>query len=156
MKLVEVFSKILAVLSGALILIAAFLITYSAFARYLFSASSTWQNEFSMYLLMASVWLACGPTMLARRHVSVKLVSRFGNRYLAAFTHVFAYFASTAVGIVLLVKGALETEQAIQGNWHASTTWGPSLVVPYMIIPIGLAFFVVAALIRLFRPQTRP
>lgn len=155
MKLVELFAKLLSVLSGVLILAAAFLITYSAFACYLFSASSTWQNELSIYLLMASVWLASGPTMLAKRHVSVKLVSRFGNKFLGLFTHVFAYTASIAVGMVLLVKGVLVTMQAIHGNWHASTTWGPGLVGPYMIIPISLAFFLLAALITLLKPQSR-
>jgi hypothetical protein len=56
---------------------------------------------------------------------------------------------------VLLVKGALTTMAAIKGDWHASTTWGPSLVGPYMIIPIGLFFFVIAAIIKFVLPLTR-
>lgn len=152
MKILSYVSKTLAIFSGALILIAALLISYSAFARYFFHASSTWENELSIYLLMGSVWLGCGPTMLANRHVSIRLLTKFGNRNLSLFLHIFSYLASISVGIVLTVKGWLVTMQAIQGDWHASTIWGPSLVVPYIIIPIGLSFFVLAAVIRLVDP----
>lgn len=152
MRYYAVFSKVLAVASGLLILASALLITYSAFARFLFNMSSTWKNELSIYFLMASVWLGAGPTMLARRHVSIQLLSRLKSPFIATITHVFSYAASIVVGAVIFWKGADATQQAIEGGWHASTSWGPSLVVPYLIIPIGMFFFVVAAIINLIIP----
>lgn len=150
MLIIKKISNFLAILSGLLIFVGALLITYSAFARFLFHTSSTWEGELAIYCLMAGVWFGCGPTMLADRHVSIRLISPRASPTVANILHVFACLVSAIVGVIYTYQGVVLTLKAWHGGWRSSTLWAPKIAIPYSLVPIGLGLFVVAALIRLF------
>lgn len=152
MKALSYAFRSLAVVSGFLILCGAILISYSAVERTFFDGSFIWDKELAMYILMASVWLGCGPTMFAGRHVSIDILHKVANWRVSRAAYLFSCLMCIVVGSVLTIQGANVTALAIQGSWHSSSLWGPSLVVPYMLVPIGLFLFVVAAVVRLFFP----
>lgn len=156
MRFVNLLFRYLAVLSGLLILVSALIITYAALARYLFHASSTWEGELPIYLLMASVWVGCGPTMLADRHVAIRLITKITGPRSTPLIRRFAYFACIVIAGLLCWQGIAITQQAIAGHWQASTVWSPSLALPYMIIPVGLGLFIIAATIRFVHHHRLP
>ena len=68
-------------LSGISILVMGIIVTYEVIMRYFFKAPTTWVLEISIYLCIASVFLAGGYAMKEKRHIQVDVVTRrFSSR----------------------------------------------------------------------------
>src|SRR3954453_12328007 len=57
------------------LLIAAFVLTYSVFSRYLFKAGTDWQDEVAVFCIVGAVFLAGAWVQSQRGHVGIEAIS---------------------------------------------------------------------------------
>jgi len=106
--------------------------------RYALGASTTWQNEFVTFAIVAATLIGSPYVLLTRGHVNVDLLPHYlgprGKQWLALL-------AST-LGIVccavLAWTGWLYFHDAWREGWVTSSVWAPPLWIPLLPLPIGL------------------
>lgn len=144
-SMIRAIYKTTAIIAGAMIFVAAILITTEAMRRYIWNATSIWANELAIYLLIASVWLGTGSAMLANWHVAIKFVNKVVPPRAYRYVRMFSQLICIAVGVVLTYYAITMTFDAFVTGRRASTIWAPRLVLPYGSVALGMAMFTIAA-----------
>lgn len=122
-----------AFLSGLCLLSIAILVTYEVVARYLFNAPTSWVLEISIYLCIASVFLAGGYVLQKNSHIFVDLVTNIlpqrTKLQLSLITSVVAFIYC----FVLFWKGG-----SVAIHSYANSEVSPTLLRMPTYIPRGL------------------
>ncbi len=149
-------------LCGIFVLVAGLVNSEGVFAREVLNKSTTWQGEFSVYLLMAAAVIGAAYTQKHEGHIGVDLLtSRLADR-----TRRFIDIAGKMLGFIVAVVIAILAWDmwwiAIKDNEHSETLWGPHLGFPYFIIPFGMSLLALQYLVRIgfkiasFRTRNTP
>jgi C4-dicarboxylate transporter, DctQ subunit len=142
----------LGVAAAALMLLVSFaLVAYSVFMRYVLNQPIPWVDELVGYLLVAIVMLAAADALRRGEHIAVDLLtSRLkarNQRRVAA-----AGLVAVAVAGLALLLGGWETAQFTKMLGIVSTGYlTMPMHLPQMLIPVGGALLLVAALGGLLR-----
>ena len=131
-------------IAAALMIFASVLITCQMiWMRFVMNASTIWQTEMVVYLMIAATMIGLPYVQRLRGHVNVDLLPMLlpptARRALAAFTLVL----TIAVVAVIAFYGFELFHLAFQRNWKSDTVWGVSLWIPYLAIPLGFGLFLV-------------
>lgn len=147
-RLITSLEKGLFAVAGVLLLGSVSLAFYAVVLRYGFNDSEEWIEEGARYLALTSALLAVGPVLRARGHVALDIVPNMLNSRRSQFHRI-------AVGIV---GGFIGTGICFWGTQLAVRTYGFGmktgslqfpLWLPYSIIPLGMAFFVLFCVIEI-------
>ena len=130
--------------AAALMIFASVLITCQMiWMRFVMNASTIWQTEMVVYLMIAATMIGLPYVQRLRGHVNVDLVPMLlpppARRILAAVT----LMLTIAVVAVIAFYGFELFHLAFQRNWKSDTVWGVSLWIPYLAIPLGFGLFLV-------------
>lgn len=130
--------------AAALMIFASVLITCQMiWMRFVMNASTIWQTEMVVYLMIAATMIGLPYVQRLRGHVNVDLVPMLlpplARRVLAAVTLVL----TIAVVAIIAFYGFELFHLAFQRNWKSDTVWGVSLWIPYLAIPLGFGLFLV-------------
>jgi TRAP-type transport system small permease protein len=134
-------------LSCFALLILTFLMTINVFARYLFNAPLSFADEFSIYLFLIIIFLGLEYTWIKREHIRIEffiqhIPVRIQN-YLEGVLHIL-----WLVFCILLMAGTINLVITFyQRNVHAFTVLETALYIPALIMPIGMAVFLVRLLV---------
>ncbi|RNL86568.1 TRAP transporter small permease subunit [Halostreptopolyspora alba] len=143
--------------SGILIITSMLVICYGVALRYLLGASTIWQTELSIYLLMFAAFVGGAYGLRHGDHVRITLVVK----NLPGRLQIGARLLAAALGLVLVltiagISGFMWWE-AVETGARSGTAWNPPLAYPYAILPVGMALIglqylsVVAGLFRALR-----
>ncbi|MGH3345330.1 MAG: TRAP transporter small permease subunit [Carbonactinosporaceae bacterium] len=150
LRWVDRVSEVTGYLSGASIFIATLVICYAVVLR-AFGQSTVWQTELTIYLLMFVTFVGGAYGLKHGEHVNVDLLlHRLPRRAGAAVELVAACLAL----VVIAVVGWRSSEMvlaAAEGDWTSGTAWNPSLVVPYAVLPLGMALMALQYLVIMVR-----
>jgi TRAP-type C4-dicarboxylate transport system permease small subunit len=107
------------------------------FMRYIMNASTVWQTEFVIYLMIASTLIGMPYVQSRRGHVNVDLLPLYlGRRPRAAL-----YYLCLALGLAvcaLVVGYGIElVHEAYTYTWRSPSIWRPPLWIPYLALPVG-------------------
>ena len=123
--------------SAAMIVAAVAITCQMIFVRFVLNASTIWQTEAVIYLVIAATLIGLPYVQRLRGHVNVDLVPLWlppGARLVLA---VITLSLSILIVSVMLVYGFEYWHFAYERNWRSDTVWGVRLWIPYLSIPVG-------------------
>jgi TRAP-type C4-dicarboxylate transport system permease small subunit len=126
-----------AVVAALMLLAAALVITWSIVYRAM-GASTYWEIEFSVYMMVASLFLASPYCLATQGHVGVDLLSHFLPRRLARPVAIVVGLVGLAVCIYLAYAGADMTLHAFARGERTESAWAPPKWPLFLAMPVGL------------------
>jgi TRAP-type C4-dicarboxylate transport system permease small subunit len=130
-------SLVCGVLAAGAIGVSVLIVCQLVFMRYVMNASTVWQTEFVIYLMIASVAIGLPYVQARRGHVNVDLLPL----YLPRPARAALYYVCLACGLFvcgLIVFYSVELViEAYTFGWRSPSIWRPQLWIPYLAIPIG-------------------
>lgn len=111
------------------------------FVRFILNASTVWQTEVVVYLMVGATLLGLAFVQKHKGHVNVDLLPLWlgpkSKRVLAVITHV----AAIIVIAVCLAYGYEFWHLAQSRGWTSDTVTAVPLWIPYLSLPVGLGLF---------------
>jgi C4-dicarboxylate transporter, DctM subunit len=124
-------------IGGACIIVISFICTYEVVMRYFFAAPTSWVLEISVYLSLASVFLAGGYVLNVKNSINVDLITvRLSPRNQILF-QIVSLFVSLIFTLVLTWKGAEMAIFSFQSGEISPSILSVPTVFPYSLVPIG-------------------
>lgn len=141
MRLIGQLSTLCGTVSALMILVAVLLTCQMIWVRKINNASTVWQTETVIYLMIGATLLGLPYVQKVRGHVNVDLLPRLlpfsWVRVLCCLT----FLAAMAVIGVMLFYSAELWLVAWSRGWKSDTVWGPPLWIPYLAMPVGFAIY---------------
>ncbi len=145
----------LAGLAAALMIVAAVvLVCQLVIVRYVLNASTVWQTETVIFLMVGATLVGMPYVQLIRGHINVDLLPL----YLPPRPRRWLFLGCIAVqAAAVLVIGFYALElflEAWERNWRSASVWGPPLWIPYLAMPLGFGLLIlqyVADLLMAYR-----
>ena len=137
LRIVNGISTVAGWTAAAMILLSVLITCQMIFVRFVMNASTVWQTEAVIYLMIASTLIGLPYVQRMRGHVNVDLVP------LALGARARFWLAVLTLGLSLAVVGALFWygyefwHIAWARGWKSETVWAVRLWIPYMAIPLG-------------------
>jgi TRAP-type C4-dicarboxylate transport system permease small subunit len=139
-----------AVIAALMLLAAALVITWSIIYRAM-GASTYWELEFSVYMMVASLFLASPYCLSTRGHVGVDLLSHYLPPSMARPVA----FAVAVVGLAtcayLAYAGTQLTLHAYAIGEHTESAWAPPKWPLFLTMPVGLGLTALQYVAELLR-----
>jgi TRAP-type C4-dicarboxylate transport system permease small subunit len=126
-----------AAVAAAMLLAAALVITWSIVYRAL-GGSTYWELEFSVYMMVASLFLASPYCLATQGHVGVDLLSHYLPRSLARPLAVVVGLVGLGVCLYLTWAGAELTLHAFARGERTESAWAPPKWPLFLAMPLGL------------------
>lgn len=124
-------------ISAAMIVLAVAITCQMIFVRFVLNASTVWQTEMVIYLVIAATLVGLPYVQKLRGHVNVDLVPiALRPRPRRAL-----YFATLSLSTLIILLMAFYGFEfwhfAWERGWRSDTVWGVRLWIPYLSIPAG-------------------
>ncbi len=145
----------LAVVAAVLLVIAALVITWSVLWRAT-GHSTWWEIEFSVYMMVASLFLASPYTLKTQGHVGVDLLSHYLPQRLRFRLAVVVAVLGLLVCVYLAWLGAELAWESYSKGETTGSTWAPKKWPLYAMLPLGLGLTAVQYVVELLRPAATP
>jgi TRAP-type C4-dicarboxylate transport system permease small subunit len=126
-----------AALASVMLLLAALVITWSVIYRAM-GASTYWEIEFSVYMMVAALFLASPYCLATQGHVGVDLLSHYLPRRAAKTTAIVVGLVGLAVCVYLAYVGAGLTLDAFERGDRTESSWAPLKWPLFLTMPVGL------------------
>jgi TRAP-type C4-dicarboxylate transport system permease small subunit len=123
--------------SAAMIVAAVAITCQMIFIRFVLNASTIWQTEAVIYLVIAATLIGLPYVQQLRGHVNVDLVPLWLSPGARLALAVITLSLSILIVAVMLVYGFEYWHFAWERNWRSDTVWGVRLWIPYLSLPIG-------------------
>ena len=144
-----------AAIAAVLLLAAALVITWSIVYRTL-GNSTYWEIEFSVYMMVASLFLASPYCLATQGHVGVDLLSHYLPKRLARPLAIAVGLAGLAVCLYLAYAGAELTLHAFARGERTESAWAPLKWPLFLAMPVGLGLTALQYVADLLRETVEP
>ena len=135
---------------GMLALLAASLVlTSSVVTRYLFKASTDWQDETAVFLLVGATFLCGAFVQSIRGHVGIEAVSTLLSRRADAFRRIGVDLLCLAFCALFAWKSWTLLHEAWVDKQTTSSSWAPPLWIPYSLMSIGMTLLALQLVVHL-------
>lgn len=146
-------------IAATMIVVAVGITCQMIYVRFVLNASTVWQTEMVIYLVISATLIGLPYVQKLRGHVNVDLVPIF----LAPSARRIMYFTTMSVSILIIgmitAYGYEYWHTAWSRGWKSETIWGVRLWIPYMSIPVGfglLALQMIADVWAVYRGYEKP
>lgn len=126
-----------AAIAAVMLLAAALVITWSIAYRAM-GASTYWEIEFAVYMMVGSLFLASPYCLATQGHVGVDLLSHYLPRSLIRPVAVVVGLVGLAVCLYLTYAGAELTLHAFARGERTESAWAPLKWPLFLTMPVGL------------------
>jgi TRAP-type C4-dicarboxylate transport system permease small subunit len=137
------FSEFGAIIAGLVILTSGFIIVYGVIVRYFFQHPTIWEIELASYLLIGATFAAAPSALHHKAHVSVGLLTENTGVRIPNVLYIITGIFGIVFAIALAERGYQMWFESYENGWRSGSVWGPKLIYPYAIIPIGMIWFAV-------------
>ncbi|SDY42906.1 TRAP-type C4-dicarboxylate transport system, small permease component [Jannaschia faecimaris] len=128
---------------SATMIVAAVAITCQMiFVRFVLNASTIWQTEMVVYLVIAATLVGLPYVQLLRGHVNVDLIPLMLPPPVRFLLCILTLVMSIAICAVMFWYGYEFWHFAWERGWKSDTVWGVRLWIPYLALPVGLGLLV--------------
>lgn len=159
LRAVAAISTLAGWVSAAMIVLAVAITCQMIFVRFVLNASTIWQTEMVIYLVIGATLVGLPYVQRLRGHVNVDLVPISLPRPARKILAIFTLSASIAIVAVMLWYGFDNWHVAWARGWKSDTVWGVRLWIPYLAMPVGFGLFLlqlvadlVAVILRIDQP----
>jgi TRAP-type C4-dicarboxylate transport system permease small subunit len=139
-----------AVVAALMLLIAALVITWSIFYRAM-GASTYWEIEFSVFMMVGSLFLASPYCLATNGHVGVDLLSHYLPARFARPVAIAVAVVGLAVCVYLAWAGAEMTLHAFARDETTESAWAAPKWPLYLAMPVGLGLTALQYVAELLR-----
>jgi TRAP-type C4-dicarboxylate transport system permease small subunit len=139
-----------AALAAVMLALAAIVITWSVIYRF-FGASTYWEIEFSVYMMVAALFLASPYTLATNGHVGVDLVSHYLAPQAARRLALLVALIGLAVCLYLAVAGGYHTFESLVRGERTESAWAPYKWPLFLTLPLGLGLTALQYIAELLR-----
>ena len=143
LRAIDAVSTACGALAATMILVAVLLTCQMIWVRTVDNASTVWQTETVIYLMIGATLLGLPYVQRLRGHVNVDLLPRLLPPAAARALAVGVQLAAIAVIAIMLWYGFEMWHLAFDRGWKSDTVWGPPLWIPYLAMPVGLGLYLV-------------
>lgn len=148
---IDSLSEVTGYASGFAIFIAA-AITVHGVLLVKMGQSAYWQIELSIYLLMLAAWVGAAYTQKHGGHISCDIVTIALPPKPREIIHLVGTAVTIMViSIIIWYSWPWWWQYAVIEQGHSETLWGPSLIFPYLLIPLGLTFLLLQYIVYISR-----
>jgi len=141
-------NRVMVALGMLALLIASFVLTYSVFSRYLMKASTDWQDEASVFLLVGATFLCSAFVQALRGHVGIEFL---GGVLPPALNRIRLAIVDLACcvfcGFFAWKSWTLLHEAWVDGQ-TTSSSWAPPLWIPYGLMSLGMSLLTLQLLLQ--------
>ena len=135
---------------GMLALLAASLVlTSSVVTRYLFKASTDWQDETAVFLLVGATFLCGAFVQSIRGHVGIEAVSTLLSKRADAMRLIAVDLLCLAFCALFAWKSWTLLHEAWVDKQTTSSSWAPPLWIPYLLMSVGMTLLALQLIVHL-------
>ena len=125
--------------TAALCLVAAaVIVTEAIVVRKILGISTIWQIEASVFLLIFTVFAGAPLVQKNERHLNVDLVIIHLSPRTREITLIIVSIITCLIAGILAWYSWPMWWEAVVGNQHTESLWGPPLWIPYFFLPLGM------------------
>ena len=147
-RLLAVINRVVVFLSMIALVLAAAVLTYSVFSRYLFKAATDWQDEIAVFLLVCSTFMCGAYVQSYRGHVGIEAVAGIlppaVNRWRLTIVDVL----TLAFCAFFAWKSWTLFHEAWVDKMTTSSSWAPPLTIPYGFMSLGMTLLSLQVLLQ--------
>jgi TRAP-type C4-dicarboxylate transport system permease small subunit len=142
-------NRLIMTLGGIALIAASLVLTYSVVVRYILKIPTDWQDETAVFLLIGATFLCSASVQARRGHVGIEafaaLLSARANRVRLLLVDVMsvlfcAFFAWKSWTLL---------HEAWVDDQHSTSSWGPPLWVPYLLMASGMTLLSAQILVQI-------
>jgi TRAP-type C4-dicarboxylate transport system permease small subunit len=160
----NVVNRAVSIVGMVALLLAALVLTYSVFSRYLFKAATDWQDEVAVFAIVGAVFLAGAWVQSQRGHVGIEAISSILSPRVNRMRVVLVDLMTLAFCAFFAWKSWTLFHEAWIDKMTTSSTFAPPLTIPYGLMALGMSLLVLQLLLqtigqfvpRIARPDARP
>jgi TRAP-type C4-dicarboxylate transport system permease small subunit len=139
---VHALSRLTGIAAAAMILVSVLIVCQMVFVRYVLNASTVWQTETVIYLMIAATLVGMPYVQLLRGHINVDLLPIYLSRRPRKILFVLCALVQIAACGAIGYYGLHLFLEAFQGGWRSSSVWGTPLWIPYLAMPLGFGLLI--------------
>lgn len=130
------------------LLIAAFVLTYSVFSRYLIKAATDWQDEVAVFCIVGAVFLSGAWVQVQRGHVGIEAISSILPPRVNRIRIVIVDILTLAFCAFFAWKSWTLFHEAWVDKMTTSSTFAPPLTIPYGLMAAGMTLLVLQLILQ--------
>ena len=147
-------NRVIAVLCSLALMAASLILSYSVFIRYILKAGTYWQDEASVFLIVAAVFLSSAAVQARRGHVAIEAIVGFLSPGVNRARLLLVDIASLGFCAFFSWKSwTLLHESWVDGRVSGST-WAPPLWIPYTFMAVGITLLSLQILLQIVAALT--
>lgn len=131
------------------LLAASLVLTSSVVTRYLFKASTDWQDETAVFLLVGATFLCGAFVQSIRGHVGIEAVATLLSKRADAMRRMAVDALCLAFCAFFAWKSWTLLHEAWVDQQTTSSSWAPPLWIPYSLMAIGMTLLTLQLLVHL-------
>jgi TRAP-type C4-dicarboxylate transport system permease small subunit len=148
-KLLHLVHRAVLAVSMVALVAAACVLTSSVVSRYLFKASTDWQDESAVFLLVGVTFLCAGWVQQERGHIGIEaLTAILPERVNRVRRWLVDMVCSLFCGFFAWKSWKLFHEAWVDGQ-TTSSSWAPPLSIPYGVMALGMTLLTLQMLLQL-------
>jgi TRAP-type C4-dicarboxylate transport system permease small subunit len=137
LRVVRGLSLLCGILAAGMIAVSIFVVCHMVVMRYVLNASTIWQTEFVVYMMLAATMIGMPYVQMLRGHVNVDLLPIYLRGVPRQVLYLVAQGASLVICAIIAWHSSHLWWDAWSGDWHSDTVWGVPLWLPYAVLPLG-------------------
>ena len=130
------------------LLLAAFVLTYSVFSRYLFKLGTDWQDEVAVFSIVGAVFLSGAWVQSQRGHVGIEAISSILPPAVNRVRRIVVDLMTLAFCAFFAWKSWTLFHEAWVDKMTTSSTFSPPLTIPYGLMATGMTLLVAQLLLQ--------
>jgi len=138
----------MAALGMVALLAASAVLTSSVVTRYLFKASTDWQDETAVFLLVGATFLCGAFVQSIRGHIGIEAVSSLLPSQANRLRLLFVDLLSLAFCALFAWKSWTLLNDAWVDKQTTSSSWAPPLWIPYLLMSFGMTLLSLQLLVQ--------
>jgi TRAP-type C4-dicarboxylate transport system permease small subunit len=138
-RIINGLSWITGAIAALSIVAAALIVTEGVVVRKIFGASTIWQIEASVFLLIYAVFVGAPLVQKHEHHLNVDLVLIHLSPRTREITLIVVSIIACALSAVLAWYAWPMWWESLVENAHSESLWGPPLWIPYFFLPLGIS-----------------
>ncbi len=142
-------SRISGAAAAICIVVAAFVVTEGVLARKLLGASTIWQIEASVFLLMFAVFVGAPFVQKGEHHLNVDLVLiHLSARTRTVLLIIVSMLTCLLAAVLAWYSWPMWWESVIE-NEHSESLWSPPMWIPHFFLPFGMTLLALQYVVQI-------
>jgi TRAP-type C4-dicarboxylate transport system permease small subunit len=147
-RAVDGLNRAMLVIGMVSLVVAALILTYSVFSRYLFKAATDWQDEAAVFCIVGAVFLCGGYVQSWRGHIGIEALATILPPAVNRARVVVVDLVSLLFCAFFAWKSWTLLHEAWVDKMTSNSTWAPPLAIPYGLMSAGMTLLTLQILVQ--------